>query len=299
MPPSRTFANFGSIVSGRLQEGSGQGCYYGQPETTGTPMPLAGEIIAVLHDGTEFPRIYVGSPKLIHTQTSVRAFLDSPYLMSPACLEVVTYSSDLSLPPLFVFRNADQCGGARLLEAFEGIFSRQVLSAESVKVHCGAITTGAACDDRYSKIWPRGMGLDYSRTHRVAWLLQVLLKLVAASEHGKKLQGAHGKGDVDDTSKMCNQVLYYPALAAGRGTESNTGGDMHPHLDGPFTGWVAIATIGGSADFCVDDDRRCHRFFDRGVCPATNVKQAKDMRRWKAQVCHPLKLLLLRLPAFV
>lgn len=81
-------------------------------------------------------------------------------------------------------------------------------------------------------------------------------------------------------------MLFYGSLPDNKPkTEKNTGGDFHVHLDGPATGWVAIASLGCNAEFCVDDSRRCHRFFHEGKCPASGMKQAKDMQRWKTCVC--------------
>ena len=169
LTPIRTFHNIGRIVNRSLVQAAGKVACWGH-EHSPSPMALCEDIIAVLADGRAYPEIWIEPPKIIHDVMTIRAILDPEYLLSPSCFEVYNYTSEPSLPPLFIFRNTDRCRGAKLLKVFEGVYSRQVLSATSVRVHCGAITSGAACDDRFSKLWPRGMGLDYSRTSCMAWL---------------------------------------------------------------------------------------------------------------------------------
>jgi hypothetical protein len=99
-------------------------------------------------------------------------------------------------------------------------------------------------------------------------------------------------GDQGDFSTMQHQVLNYPARKSDSGQD--TGGDMHPHLDGPQTHYVAIATVGNDCTFAVDHANVCHRFFHNGLCAATGVKQQGDMQRWKQQSCPTCTELTLR-----
>lgn len=165
------------------------------------------------------------------------------------------YSKDASLPPVIVFRNIDGKGGASLAKVFEQVYGLDVLSASSVKVHCGAVTSGVACMDGFSKIHPRGMGLDYGRADRVKWLLDLGL------EQAQKIPEVRSRlpaiGDLC-SRKLQHQVLYYKA-----------GGDFHPHVDGPVTGFVAICNIGYDAKFCICDNRECHRYFHKRFRPKT------------------------------
>ena len=169
-------------------------------------------------------------------------------------MEIHHYNT--SLPPFIVFRNIDRVGGVKVAHLFENIFGLDVLSASSVKVHCGAVTSGVACNDNFSKIWPRGMGLDYGRTDRVRWLLDLALEIAQKNIQVKRQLPLIG--DMT-SSKLQHQVLYYKA----------GNGDFHPHLDGPVTGFVSILSLGNDSQFCIDDSEQCHRFYHKRKCPAT------------------------------
>ncbi|KAI9021287.1 hypothetical protein DFJ74DRAFT_672503 [Hyaloraphidium curvatum] len=261
---SSNFVNRGRVRNGRL-ETNATASYWGPGEMIGTghePEPMAGERIAVLREGRAYPDII----------TSRTPFV--PFSLPEQAAKAQILRIDYGGPrPFFVFRNVDGCGGVELARRFEKVFGASTLEAKSLGIHCGAISTGGACKDRNEKVWPRGMGLDYARGFKLGDMLTGLLELA------EKRYGAGVMVDKGNPNALQMQVIKY---RPGRTTD---GGDFHPHLDGPQTGWVAIASIGHSVRFCVDLYTRCRRFFHKGWCPATGVKQAGDMTRWKSQSC--------------
>ena len=178
---------------------------------------MAGDTIAILSDDEFFPKlVHSNESKKMYTVVSIKEnIINVGHMLNN--YNVYNYSKkDPSLPPVVVFRNIDQKGGASLAKVFEQVYGIDVLSASSVKVHCGAVTTGVACSDNFSKIWPRGMGLDYGRGDRMKWLLELGL------EQAQKIPEIRSRlppiGDLSSL-KLQQQVLYY-----------NFKGDFHPHL---------------------------------------------------------------------
>ena len=138
----RSFRNMGSIINGDFNQTSGLVAFWG-PEICPSPIPLAGETIAILDDDDLFPKIVKShESKKIYTLASIKEnIIDVNHMQNN--VNVYNYSKDTALPPVVVFRNIDKTGGALLARVFEQVYSADVLSATSIKVHCGAITSGS------------------------------------------------------------------------------------------------------------------------------------------------------------
>lgn len=148
------YGNRGRIRNGNLDPDTACSVY-GNSEHVGfgkEPLPLAGDTIAVLRPGRMYPDIMI-SP------TTAKIY-KTPATVSNARIERIDYGGPR---PFYVFRNADGRNGLEMARLFEQVFGVDILSAEPLGIHCGALGTGSACADKFQKVFPRGMGLDYSR----------------------------------------------------------------------------------------------------------------------------------------
>lgn len=242
------------------------------------PRPLPGQTLTVHYkphalDGTRTRRH--GAEVMRDDDGKVRRIvaLTSGYVrfdMPPFAGQIETISIPGSAEKAYILRNFDGARGAELARRLEACYGLDILDPPSGRGSMSkcAAAQGHNCQDDYTKLYPLGMFADDNRFE----LLQPLLAACIGAVGGLELD--RGGGIVTGEA----QILRFRTAKTARGR----GNRMHVHVDKKGTRWVALMSIGDSADFVIDNAALCSRCHHAGV-------SRWDRFKWYERECRTCK----------
>ena len=245
-------------------------------------------------------------------------------------------------PTAYVLRNYDGRNGQLLATALEHAYGIDVLSGKGTNAKCAA-AMGGNCQDKYDKLYPARMFLDERNAGMMQPILTECLATVNIHLQKNTSNNNSGGGDTVSAGAAAtavsqlslqhgskqgecvvgeSQVLRFKSNTVTRGTSkkkmwsssssssssscNSISSRMHLHLDMPGTRWVAIASLGDTGNFFLDNASVCDRCYlpsnltkDRGkrIRPnlsragfGTNTPNYKEWHTVQCKSCTPISL---------